>query len=281
MKAVPDNTAVRTALWRALHMQIDAPPYILEDDLGLQLVAPAEDWQQRPDMHPEGTRQARISIVTRARFTEDLLAAAIAQGVHQYVILGAGLDTFALRRKDLMEKITVYEIDQPETQAWKQGRLQELGLDIPDRLQFVPIDFEKTSDWLRALQEAGFDPQQPAVISCLGVSMYLSQPAISGLLQQVAALPHHSMLIMTFLVPKEMLDENEQRLLEMAMKGATASGTPFLSLLTPVQILQLATDAGIPDAKVVSGDELTAKYLQGRNDKVYLGNGEQILVANT
>src|SRR6476661_5149970 len=94
----PDHTAVRVALWRALHVQIDAAPPVLADELGLLLAAPDEGWRQRPDMHPQGTRGYRAAIVARARFIEDLLEEKVQQGIRQYVILGAGLDTFVQRR---------------------------------------------------------------------------------------------------------------------------------------------------------------------------------------
>lgn len=281
IKTIPDNTAVRVALWRALHLQVDAPPHILEDELGLQLAGPEANWQQRPDMHPEGTRQARLSIVTRARFVEDLVAAAIDRGIQQYVILGAGLDTFALRRKDLGSKITVYEIDEPGTQAWKAQRLVALGLGIPDRLRFVPVDFEKNADWLLSLANAGFDTNSPAIIACTGVSMYLTREAILGMLQQVASLAPHSTLAMSFLLPKELLHPDEQRLLEMAMKGSAAAGTPFLSFFTPEQMLELSAKAGLRNAEIVSGSDLSARYFAGREDGLSLSNAEPILVATT
>lgn len=280
-KTVPDNTAVRVALWRALHLQVDAPPHILKDDLGLQLAGPEANWQQRPDMHPEGTRQARLSIVTRARFVEDLVAAAVNRGIHQYVILGAGLDTFALRQKELGSKITVYEIDEPDTQAWKEQRLVALGFGIPDGLRFVPVDFEKNTNWLLSLANAGFDTNSPAIIACTGVSMYLTQEAILGMLQQVASLAPHSTLAISFLLPKELLHPDEQRLLEMAMKGAAAAGTPFMSFFTPEQMLELSAKAGFRDAEIVSGSDLSGRYFAGREDGLTLSNAEPILVATT
>jgi len=278
-KTVPDNTAVRVALWRALHLQVDAPPHILEDELGLQLAAPEAGWQQRPDMHPDGTRQARLSIVTRARFVEDLVAAAVDSGIHQYVILGAGLDTFALRRKDLSSKVTVYEIDEPHTQAWKQQRLAALGFDMNNQLRFVPVNFEKDAGWLLPLANAGFDAGKPAVVACTGVSMYLTHEAVLGMLQQVAKLAAHTTLAMSFLLPKTLLHPEEQRLLEMAMKGAAAAGTPFLSFFTHEQMLALAAEAGLKDAVIVSGDDLSERFFAGRADGLSLSNAEPILVA--
>ncbi|MEC5147002.1 class I SAM-dependent methyltransferase [Chitinophaga sp. 212800010-3] len=281
VKTIPDNTAIRTALWRALHLQVDAPPHLLEDEVGLQLIAPEANWQQRPDMHPEGTKQARISIVTRARFAEDLVTAAMDRGVQQYVILGAGLDTFALRRKDLIDKVTVYEIDEPATQAWKQQRLTTLGIPVPERLHFVPVDFEKTANWLSSLTAAGFDTSRPAVVACTGVSMYLTHEAILGLLQQVATLAPGSTLAMSFLLPKELASPEEQRLLEMAMKGAQAAGTPFLSFFTPTEMLTLAAKAGLHNGEIVSAGDLTNRYFADRKDGLGPSTGEPILVATT
>ena len=125
-KVIPDHTAVRVALWRALHVQIDPLPHIFEDEVGLKLISPDESWKNRPDMHPFGTKGYRASIVGRARFIEDLLAEKINEGTQQYVILGAGLDTFAQRRPDLASKLKVFEIDELETQDWKKKRLVEL-----------------------------------------------------------------------------------------------------------------------------------------------------------
>ena len=126
MSAEPDSTAVRVALWRALHVLIDPPPHVLEDTIGLQLVDPPANWRERGDMHPHGTKLMRDSIVARARFVEDLV---LQQRPPQYVILGAGLDTFAQRHPDL--KIKVFEIDRAGPQEWKRQRLLALKLPQP------------------------------------------------------------------------------------------------------------------------------------------------------
>src|SRR6188472_41476 len=145
--AAPESTAVRVALWRALHVQLDRPPHVLDDEIGLRLVAPDDGWQRRGDMHPEGTSRSRASIVARARFIDDLVEEQAQRGVDQYVILGAGLDTFAQRRPDIASRLHVFEVDQPGPQAWKRQRLIELGLGIPEWLRFVPVDFEAGSAW--------------------------------------------------------------------------------------------------------------------------------------
>jgi len=278
--AAPDGTAARVALWRALHVQIDAPPHVLEDEIGLKLLAPAPGWQQRGDMDPQFTRPFRASIVARARFIEDLVIEQAARGLHQYVILGAGLDSFAQRRPDVASQLNVFEVDQPGPQAWKRQRLVELGFGVPDWLHFVPVDFEAGGAWQNALVAAGFDKRKPAVVVSTGVSMYLTKAANAATLREVATLAPGSMLAMTFLLPLEMADPEVRPGLEMAEKGARASGTPFISFFRPPEILALAREAGFSQARHVSDTELTQRYFAGRADGLRPpSNAEELLIA--
>lgn len=169
--AAPESTAVRVALWRALHVETDRPPHVLEDKVGLKLAAPDEGWRDRPDMSPF-TKPFRASILARARFIEDLVTEQVARGVGQYVILGAGLDTFAQRRPEIASRLLVFEVDRRGPQAWKQRRLVELGFGLPPWLRFVPVDFEAGESLWHRLGEAGFATGQPAVVASTGVSMY-------------------------------------------------------------------------------------------------------------
>src|ERR1700722_10534025 len=171
-----EGTAVRVALWRGLPVQVEPAPHVLEDEVGLRLAAPDDGWRLRPDMDPDGTRWFRASIVARARFVEDLVTEQAARGVSQYVILGAGLDTFAQRQPELASRLRVFEVDRPGPQAWKRQRLVELGFDVPEWLRFVPVDFEADS-WWEKLSKAGFNINQPAVVASTGVTMYLTKDA--------------------------------------------------------------------------------------------------------
>ena len=184
--SAPDSTAVRTALWRALHVEIDAPPPILDDTVGLRLAGPDPDWRSRADMHPDGTRAFRASIVARARYLDDLVIERAAAGVGQYVILGAGLDSFAQRHPDVA--VRVFEVDQPGTQDWKRRRLAEIGYPPGENLRFVPVDFERGQSWPDALTANGFNSADAAVVSSTGVSMYLTRSATEATLRQVAEL---------------------------------------------------------------------------------------------
>jgi len=278
----PDSTAARVALWRALHARIDPPPHVLEDDVGLTLLAPGEDWLRRGDMDPEFTRPFRAAIVARARFIEDMVVDQAERGVSQYVILGAGLDSFAQRRPDIASRLDIFEVDPPGPQAWKRRRLMELGFGIPDRLHFVPVDFEAGGSWQDELAAAGFDENRPAIVVSTGVSMYLTQEANTATLRQIASLAPSSTFVMSFLLPLELADPQVRPGLEMAEKGARASGTPFLSFFRPEEILTLARDAGFREARHVPAADLTRRYFAGRADGLRPPeNAEELLVATT
>ena len=278
---VPDSTAVRTALWRALHVEIDPPPHVLEDRLGLELVAPDDAWRDRPDMDPVGTRGFRAAIVARARFVEDLVDEQVAAGVTQLVLLGAGLDTLAERRPELGEGLRIFEVDQPGTQAWKRRRLVELGFGVPSWLRLVPIDFATGESWWDGLAAAGFEPDHPAVVASTGVSMYLAKEITAATLRQLAALAPGSAVAMTFLVPPELVDAADRPGLEASSRGARASGTPFVSFFTPDEVKGMARDAGFVTSRLVSGRDLAERYFAGRTDGLRPSSGEELLVATT
>ncbi|WP_206956556.1 class I SAM-dependent methyltransferase [Trinickia acidisoli] len=277
----PDATAVRVALWRAMHVQVDAPPHVLEDEIGLKLIAPADGWRDRPDMHPEGTRGYRASIVARARYIEELAIEAAARGVPQYVLLGAGLDTFAQRRPDVAGSLLIFEVDQPAAQRWKNRRLMELGFGVPPWLRLVPVDFEAGASWWDELLSNGFDADRPALVSSTGVSMYLTREAIMAMLRRVAALPKGSTLAMTFLLPLELLAPEERPRHETVYERARAAGTPFISFFTPDEVVALAHEAGFAQARYISADDLAQRYFSDRADGLRPATGEAFLVAGT
>jgi methyltransferase (TIGR00027 family) len=279
--AEPDDTAVRVALWRALHVQVDSPPHVFVDEIGLKLAAPDDGWRGRPDMSPF-TRPFRASIVARARFVEDLVAERASRGVEQYVILGAGLDTFAQRRPELASRLLVFEIDRPSPQAWKRQRLIDLGLGVPSFLRLVPVDFEAGDAWWERLAASGFDAARPTVVASTGVSMYLTKDAITATLRQVAALAPGSTLAMSFMLPIELADPEVRPGIERAAAGARANGTPFISFFTPAEMLALARDAGFSEVQHVSAAALAERYFAGRTDGLRPpNNSEELLVATT
>jgi methyltransferase (TIGR00027 family) len=265
-----------------MHVQVDPPPHVFQDEVGLKLVDPEEGWRSRPDMS-SFTRPFRASIVARARFIEDLVADEVAGGgVTQYVILGAGLDTFAQRRPELASRLLVFEVDQPGPQAWKRQRLADLGFGIPPFLKLVPVDFGAGDNWWERLAEAGFDTSRPAVVASTGVSMYLTTDAIAATMRRVASLVPGSTLAMSFMLPIELADPEVRPGIARAAEGARASGTPFISFFTPAEIIALAREAGFRDVQHVSAADLAQRYFAGRTDGLRPpNNSEEFLVAMT
>ena len=274
----PDNTALRTALWRALHVLEDGAPHIIEDTVGYDLIKPAVDWKEWPDM--KYTKRLRASILARARFIEDLAKEEIAKGVKQYVLLGAGLDSFAQRNKDLSSKVEIYEIDQGETLEWKKEKLIENGYEITGNLHFVPVDFEKSS-WWEQLANSGFDFSERAFVSCTGVTLYLTKDAIEDTMKNLAALARGSSIAIAFYLSLEELEEEDKPLLEMSIKGAATSGTPFKSFYSPGEVKRLAEGLGFTGIETVSTTEMRERYFNNRTDNLVPASGEFFLVART
>ncbi len=267
----PDNTALRTALWRALHVLTDDKPYIIEDRVGYDLIKPEKDWQERPDM--KYTKRLRASIVARARFIEDMAKEQIEKGVRQYVLLGAGLDSFAQRNMSISSQIDIYEIDEPDTLAWKKEKLIENGYGVADNLHFVPVDFEVSSWWDKLLHK-GFNINQPTFISCTGVTLYLTKEAIGDVLKKMTMLALESVIAIAFYLPIEQLDEEDQPMQRIANEGAEASGTPFVSFFPVEKIVKLANEIGLKEIQIISTKDMIEKYFKDRTDNLVPASGE-------
>nr|WP_245401413.1 class I SAM-dependent methyltransferase [Nocardia albiluteola] len=229
-------------------------------------------------MDPASTAPMRAWVVARARFIEDLITEQAGRGVEQCVLLGAGLDTFAQRRPEIASAVTVFEIDQPEPQAWKRQRLEELGFGVPPGLRLVPCDFEVDSWWERLLA-AGFDPARPAVVASTGVSMYLTHETNLATLRQIATLAPGSTLAMTYMLPMDLIDPAERTLREYAQRGAQASGTPFISFYSPERFRDLAGEAGFGAARTAAAADLTNRYFHDRTDGLRPAGSEELLIA--
>lgn len=277
----PDATAVFVALWRALHVEIDPPPYVLRDEIGLKLASPPPGWRQRSSMDPVKTRRVRASVVARARFVEDLVEKQVRDGVDQYLILGAGLDSFAQRRPDIASKIQLFEVDRPRPQTWKRRRLIQAGFGVPNWLHLIPVDFEAGKDWPDEIAAAGFDSRRPAVVSALGLSMYLSRQAVGVLLRRIASFAPGSTLVMSFLLPVDRDDAEERALRQAAVQRTSEAGTPFVTAFGPDELLELARESGFAEVQHVSSADLTELYFRGRSDGLRPLGSEQLMVARS
>ena len=269
----PDPSSVGSALLRAMHVDSDPPPHIFVDELGLRLTAHERPVRLPPGMSEETAGRLRTSIVLRARYIEDLVTEQVQIGIRQYVILGAGLDTFAQRRAEVAERLTVFEVDRPGPQAWKQQRLLELGYGIPTWLRLVPFDFESNRFWKDALVNSGFEPDRPAVVSSSGVSMYLTRGAITESLRQCATLVPGSVLVMSFGLSPDHTEPEDRPL----QGGPDATFTCF----SPSEVLELAREAGFRDVQHVSMASLTERYLAGRSDHLQPSTAQNLLLAMT
>lgn len=196
------------------------------------------------------------------------------------MLLGAGLDTFAQRQADIASRLQIFEIDQPETQIWKQQRLQELGFGVPNNLHFVSVDFENAS-WWEELVKAGFNTNKPAMVACTGVSLYLTEDAIKATLKQLASLTSGSKLAMTFYLPVDLMEEVDQPLQKLTEKGTREAGTPFVSFFTIPDIIALGNEAGFKQVETVSTQDLGPLYFAGRTDALIPASGEVFLLAST
>lgn len=272
----PNSTATRTALWRALHTLNDAPPHIIEDLIGLKLISPLENWPDQPDM--KYTQRLRASVVARARYVEDLVLAQYRKGVAQYAILGSGLDSFAQRHPELSERLQIFEMDQQATLAWKRRRLIEENIGIAKNLHFIPVNFE-TDSWWKELTKSAFDPRQKTIITCTGVTLYLAKTTIKETLRQIKSFASGSTVAMTFYLPADLVAGEDRLLLEMAIKGAAASGTPFISFFTPEEISAIAKEIGFKTFKTISTKEMKRLYFANRTDGLLPASGEFFLVA--
>jgi methyltransferase (TIGR00027 family) len=250
----PSRTALATAHARAYHQIVDQPR-ILTDPLAARLLGVTADELAGSDT---ADRPRRLFFAARARFAEDRVAAAVASGVAQVVILGAGLDTFAYRNPH--PDLRVFEVDHPTTQVWKRERLAAAGIDRPEALTFVPVDFE-TSTLASGLETAGFSRTHPAVFVWLGVVFYLTPDTAQATLEYVAGQARPVEVIFDYLQPAE-TDEDRAHLRGRADRLA-AAGEPWFSYFTPEDIAGRLRALGFTDVDDHSAADLVAGYLDG------------------
>lgn len=259
------KTALRVAIRRAAHQLVDPPP-VLVDPVAVQLIGSDYARDMERAQH-KVARDFRAFLAARSRYTEDCLAGAVAAGVRQYVVLGAGLDTFACRNP--WAELRVYEVDYPATQAWKRDLLEEKGIAGPASLTFVPLDFEHRalSD---ALAEAGFDCTQPACVSWLGVAPYLTREAFRATLAAVGSLPAGSVLTFDIVFAPETLSAERQVIFARLHKKLLEAGEPMRLFLRPEELGDELQRAGFQSFQTVDTDRLNELYFQNRADGLRL-----------
>ncbi len=249
------RTAVAVAYMRAAHQLFDAAPRMLDDPVAVALLG-ADAEQRLRDAAQQYRSPERLAlrshVVLRSRFAEDRLAAAVERGVTQYVILGAGLDTFALRQPPWVRALSILEVDHPGTQAMKRSHLGAAGFAMPDNAEFAQIDFAHES--LRdGLLRYRYSLRQRTFFSWLGVTMYLREPAIDALLRAVAEFPEGSEIALSFAPPPgDVPSPYERRAAEL--------GEPWVSHFTPDEIDAKLRDCGFSEVVFLTPEEADARY---------------------
>jgi methyltransferase (TIGR00027 family) len=267
----PSMTARGAAAFRAIHQTHEAAaifrdPFaekILDDETRAALPGIAAD---------PSARGMRLFIVSRSRFSEEALAASVARGAKQVVVLGAGLDTFSLRNP--FPDVRVFEVDFPATQAWKRERLREAGLTVPDTLTFAPVDFERES-LAEGLARAGFRRDRPAFFQWLGVTPYLTREAISSTLDYIASVPA-SAVAFDYSEPFEsQAPERRARLIALA-EGAAARGEPWLSFFDRDEIAAILHEKGFSGIEDLGFAEVIKHYSPELGQGLASGGGHVI-----
>jgi len=265
----PSRTAQRVAVRRAAHQLIDHP-LIFQDPFALRIIGP--DAAAATEAKAEGPVGAsfRAFMAVRSRYSEDGLAAAVARGVRQYVVLGAGLDTFAWRNP--WPNVHVFEVDFPATQHGKKQRLNHVGMEQPPTLTFAPVDFERQT-LAEGLQNAGFDASQPAYFSWLGVTMFLTREAFESTTAFIGSLPPGGGVTFDYAVERSELGFFEKIALDRLSAKVASVGEPFQLFFKREELAATMHRLGFGQFEDVGTDELNALYLRDREDGLRLRGG--------
>jgi methyltransferase (TIGR00027 family) len=260
----PSRTAYRVALRRAAH-QIWDQPRVFDDPVALKIIGSAAAAELAGKRPPGPSRYLRAFIVARSRFAEDHLAEAVASGVKQYVVLGAGLDTFACRNP--FAGVRVFEVDYPATQAWKRRRLEAAGITIPEALTFTPVDFAK--DTLAAgLANAGFKANEPSFFSWLGVTPYLAEETVLTTLQWIAGSSSQNGVAFDYVVPRASVNFLHRMAFDALAARVAAAGEPFVGFFDPEKLALKLREMGFRYLEDLGAKEINARYFAERPDKL-------------
>ncbi len=280
---LPSLTARRVAISRAAHQLYDEPK-VFEDPLALRIVGvqcaqEIQTHRERFDTLLE--RHLRAFVAARSRIAESALAAAIRRGIAQYVILGAGLDTFAYRNAYPPSVLRVFEVDHPATQAWKRRQLSAADVVVPGSLTFVPVDFE-TQMLPGCLQRCGFRDDLPSAFSWLGVTMYLSREAVMSTLSYVArVLPRGSGIVFDYTVPPASIGVLRRIVVSAIMRRVAAAGEPWRTFFDPRELQAELSATGFDHVDDLGPTELNQQYFGDRSDGLQVGSVGHVMMART
>jgi methyltransferase (TIGR00027 family) len=279
----PSATASRVALGRAAHQFFDTP-IVFEDPLALRIVG-AQSGGRSPETFFKGRYKAtrrstfvRALVAVRSRLADDELAAAVRRGVRQYVLLGAGLDTFAYRNP--YPEVRVFEVDHPATQAWKRKILGRAAIAEPDSVTFVPVDFERQTA-MDGLIAAGFDRAAPAFFAWLGVTMYLQEDAVYSALRAIAAMPPGSGVIFDYALSRSKMSLLSRLAVAIVNRRLKRIGEPWITFFVPDALEADLRSFGFHHVRDLGPDELNARYFSGRTDHLRVSPVGHVMIALT
>ncbi|MEZ4279057.1 MAG: class I SAM-dependent methyltransferase [Myxococcota bacterium] len=281
----PSQTALQVAAARAAHLRFDPPPHLLEDRFAEKLLGEEAERliAAYGDDAPWILRENRLFLPFRARYAEDLVARAHAEGVRQLVVLGAGLDSFALRRPAALADLRVFEVDHPATQRWKRRRLEAIGDSLPDSLApslvFVECDFEKMA-LADALRGSAFRADAPAVVSWLGVVYYLSKETVARALAELRALlAPGSAVVLDYQFPVESLPQRYRDVFAQQSAWLKGAGEPQVNRYRPDELRAVLLAAGFEGAELPEREALEARYFRALGSEVRMAERFGMAVA--
>jgi methyltransferase (TIGR00027 family) len=282
MEVQPSHTALRTALKRAAHQLLDSP-LVFEDSLALPILGPVQEAALRADPNQfERSKLApylRALLAVRSRLAEETLAQCMTAGTKQYVILGAGLDTFAFRNPYPLSVLRVFEVDHPATQVWKREQLEQAGIPLPANLTFVPVDFEQ-QDLTQELLKVGLDPTAGAFFSWLGVMPYLRPEAARETLHAIADLSGRiGGVVFDYAIPGSALGLMQRLLFKLIAARVKAAGEPWLTFCYPSDLAQELSGMGFRHLEDMTGDLLNQRYFADRADGLRVGSLYHVMKA--
>ena len=265
-KARPSRTAYMVALRRAAH-QIFDDPKVFDDPIAMRILGPDAEERLRSESRflNRFGRAVRASMAARSRYAEDQLGRALERGAKQYVVLGAGLDTFAYRNPHRQRELRVFEVDYPATQEWKRQRLAAASIVIPSSVIFAPVDFEHQT-LAEGLQQVGFDVNKPAFFSWLGVTMYLARETVMGTLQFIASCAAGGGVVFDYMVPRESLNWTGQLVHDALARRVRSAGEPFRASFLPEELREELERMGFHSIENLGAAEINARYFHNRRD---------------
>jgi methyltransferase (TIGR00027 family) len=278
----PSATAWRVALARAAHQIFDTPK-VFDDPLALRIVGAYSQGRNPETFFHDRYKPTRRStfvralVAVRSRLAEDELAAAVGRGIRQYVLLGAGLDTFAYRNPHA--GVRVFEVDHPATQSWKRKILGRAAISTPESLTLVPVNFERQTA-MEALAAAGFDRSSPAFFAWLGVTMYLQEDSVYSMLRDIAGMPAGSGVIFDYAVSKEEMTLLSRLAVGVVNRRLKRIGEPWVTFLAPATLSARLASLGFHDIRDLSAEKLNSRFFGDRSGGLRVSPVGRVMIAS-